>query len=158
RHGRGRARTLPRPSEGHRCPAEVRREAGRPGDPARPGGLPTRGLRTKGGWSIVTRRGARWALGGAILAVAATLLVVSPAGAQSTGPLFIRSIDSTDPAKTNIDFVATQGDGTTAQININGQQMTPSGVTTVVDANPKPLVSVALVVDTGPNMADTNAL
>ncbi|MBI2704086.1 MAG: type II secretion system F family protein [Actinobacteria bacterium] len=103
------------------------------------------------------RRGVRWALGSAVLLFLA-LLVAPRAGAQSSGSLFIRKIDSTEPSKTMVDYVATQGDGAAPQVAFNGQQVSPSAVTPMLGANPKPPVGVSLVVDTGPNMSNTNAL
>ena len=55
RRRRGRARQVPRSAEGHRRPAEVRREAGRPGHPARPRGVLARGRRAQGGEPAVSR-------------------------------------------------------------------------------------------------------
>lgn len=87
------------------------------------------------------------------------LLLAPRASAQSSSSLFIRGVDATDPAKTNVDYVATGGDGATAQVTFNGQQLTPiAPITTILNASPKPQVGVSLVIDTGPNMNDTNAL
>lgn len=104
------------------------------------------------------RRITRWALGGAVLGLLSATLVAPWAGAQSSGTLFIRAIDATDAQRTNIDYVATGGDGASAQIAVNTYQRGAEAITTVADANPKPEMGVSLVVDTGPNMANTNAL
>jgi len=107
----------------------------------------------------VRRRAVSWALGGALLSLLAVLLLVPSARAQSASSLFIRGVDATDPSKTTVDYVANGGDGTAAQISFNGTPLTPtSPITTILNASPKPQVGVSLVIDTGPNMNDSNAL
>jgi tight adherence protein B len=105
----------------------------------------------------VTRRGIRWFLGGAVALL--TLVVAAPLARADGNTVFIRSIDSTDPTKTQVQYVATGADGPGAQITVNGTPIPPSSVSGLFDADPKPDVGIALVVDTGPGMGkDSSAL
>jgi tight adherence protein B len=89
---------------------------------------------------------------GGTLALLVVVAIAPMAGADGN-TTFVRAIDSTDPAKTNIDYVATGAGGAGPQITVNGNSVQPANVTKLLDANPKPDLGIAIVVDTGPNMS-----
>ena len=104
------------------------------------------------------RRTARRAGLAGIVALLVSLLVLPSALAQSGGTLLLRQVDSTDPSKARADFIWTgnESDLASAKITVNGTQVPAEGANKL---NPGQARSgVALVIDTGPNMDQSNAL
>jgi tight adherence protein B len=89
---------------------------------------------------------------GGTLALLLVVAIAPMAGADGN-TTFIRSINSTDPAKTTIQYVASGPSGAGPQITVNGNPVQPATVTKLLDADPKPDLGIAIVVDTGPAMS-----
>ena len=104
------------------------------------------------------RRSARRAGLAGLVVLLVSLLALPSAMAQSGSQLLLRQIDSNDPSKARADFIWTgnESDLASAKITVNGTQVPAEGANKL---NPGQARSgVALVIDTGPNMDQSNAL
>jgi len=104
-----------------------------------------------------TRSARRAGLAGLVVLLV-SLLALPSAMAQSGSQLLLRQIDSNEPSRSRADFIWTgnESDLASAKIVVNGTQVPAEGANKLNPGQAR--TGVALVIDTGPNMDQSNAL